>query len=144
MFSRSCFILVALSFCLVANADSEIQARERCSNDFTSCRPKGASAVNAPGIGSSLSTLLVDLLDSINKVQNIKRETDLNFIAKDTRAMTGSICCRLYSNGTLWHPQLTMPTGADGTQCLLLQGYALPFCYVSVFTTRDRSMSEFR
>lgn len=27
---------------------------------------------------------------------------------------------------------LTLFTGADGTQCLLLQGLNLPFCYVSV------------
>ncbi|CAF9905149.1 MAG: hypothetical protein HETSPECPRED_004893 [Heterodermia speciosa] len=101
-------VLILFSLSALITADS-------CNTGFSSCSPDGSSSSGAPAIGSSLSTLYVDILDSINKVQNTRRELGHEDLVLKLRE-AGSLCC------------------ADGTVCLLLQTYNLPFCY-DKFTT---------
>lgn len=128
---------LAIAFCLgtIAVADhARLHVRDDCSNGYTQCSPQGASATNAPAIDSSISGLYVDLLESINEVQNVKRHNDHHF-NMERRDSAGAICCKLERWNRLSDMlKLTPRSGADGTNCLLLQDYELPFCYVSALS----------
>ena len=52
---------------------ADLHIRLSCTDNFSICSPKGASSSGTPAVGASLSTLYVDILDSINKVQNVRR-----------------------------------------------------------------------
>lgn len=110
----------------------ELAIRADCNEGFSRCSPKGAITSGAPAIGDSLSTLYVDLLDSINEVQKVERSIDYEGSVLSSRA-SGTICCinpRLFV--ALRGHKLIHKLGADGTECLLLQSYNIPFCYVRV------------
>lgn len=119
---------------------------EECEKNFSLCSPAGASSVNTPAVGSGLSSLYLDLVDSIQGVQNYKRTVGLDHQIVDhklqPRGSKIGLCCRLAptyhtcSNFDLliqytWI-MLTKPSwsGAIGTNCLLLKDLNLPFCYV--------------
>ena len=87
-FFASCLCAVVLGY------NTKLRPRDDCGSGYTECSPKGASTSGAPTVGSSLSGLYVDLLDSINKVQKMKRneEQPLDIEVRDS---TGSVCCEL-------------------------------------------------
>jgi len=91
-----CYLITALCLMAVALGDhARLHLRENCHDGYTQCSPQGASATDAPAIGSSLSGLYVDLLDSINKVQKYKRD-DKHHFNVEIRASGGAVCCKLH------------------------------------------------
>ncbi|KAL8709454.1 MAG: hypothetical protein Q9220_005837 [cf. Caloplaca sp. 1 TL-2023] len=96
-------------------ASAQLEPRAGCADNYSKCSPKGATSSDAPTVGTALSPLYIDVLNSVNGAKTSKRE--LGGAHEDfrpllvPRASSSSLCC------------------ADGTQCLLLQGFSLPFCY---------------
>ena len=96
MFKHNSFIIVAGSILrLVATDQSGLAPRADCNVNFSECSPKGAVTSGAPAIGDSLSTLYVDLLNSIKNVQNVARDIDEAPSALRVRA-SGSMCCIIF------------------------------------------------
>ena len=96
MFKQSSFIIVFGSILrFVATDQSGLAPRADCNENFSQCSPKGAVTSGAPAIGDSLSTLYVDLLNSINKVQNVARDIDESPSILRGRA-EGSMCCMIF------------------------------------------------
>jgi len=90
------YLITALCLAVVALGDhARLNSRDNCNNGYTQCSPQGAAATDAPAIGSSLSGLYVDLLDSINKVQKVKRD-DNHHLNLEIRASGGAVCCKLH------------------------------------------------
>lgn len=85
---------------------------EECEINFSLCSPTGASSVNTPAVGSELSSLYLDLVDSIQAVQNYKRAVDFDDQIVDhklqPRGSKIGLCCRVtftyhtYSNPDLF------------------------------------------
>ena len=89
------YYLIVLSVRLLpisATDNSGLVVRADCNEIFSRCSPDGATTSDTPAIGNSLSTLYVDLLNSINKVQNVERDLDNKGSVLSIRA-SGSICC---------------------------------------------------
>ncbi|KAL9602640.1 MAG: hypothetical protein Q9179_002471 [Wetmoreana sp. 5 TL-2023] len=127
-----------LSFTLVATiavtASSYLEPRAGCSDNYKKCSPKGAASTSLPTLGTDLSPLYTDLVNSVQGAKKSKRgpseardEFSPLLEARDT---SSNLCCKPPVSGTSPIAGLTVLPGADGTQCLLLQGFNLPFCYV--------------
>ena len=103
-----------------------------CSNDYTLCNPKGASTLDEPPISSALSSLFIDILNTVDDNKNTKQDIVHATNRLEPRLLGGGLCCKLpiFRVGT--ELMLIFSIGTDGTQCLLLQGLNFPFCYVSV------------
>lgn len=85
------------------NTKSQLDPRdEECENNFSLCSPTGASSVNTPAVGSELSSLYLDLVDSIHGIRKHKRTVDLdNQILDHKLQPRGSkigLCCRVASS----------------------------------------------
>ncbi|KAL9579689.1 MAG: hypothetical protein Q9203_006592 [Teloschistes exilis] len=93
---------------ILATASARIEIRAGCNKNYKNCDPKGATSADPPALGSDLSPLYTDLVNSIQGVKTSKRDQIAALL--QPRA-SSNLCC------------------ADGTQCLLLQGLDLPFCY---------------
>ena len=92
------YLITALCLAAVALGDhARLHLRDNCNSGYTQCSPQGASATDAPAIGSSLSGLYVDLLDSINKVQKLKRDDNHQFDI-EIRASAAAVCCKLHKS----------------------------------------------
>ncbi|KAL8923243.1 MAG: hypothetical protein Q9172_003220 [Xanthocarpia lactea] len=108
MLSLSHTFVSVLSFAIVATSGSvRLAPRANCADNFRKCDPKGASSTEAPAVGPELSSLYTDLVNSVNGATKLRRD----FIEASDEL------------GSFLEPR------ADGTQCLLLQGPSLPFCY---------------
>lgn len=71
---------------------------EECEDNFSLCSPTGASSVNTPAVGSELSSLYLDLVDSIQGVHNYKRAADFDGDHKlQPRGSKIGLCCRVAS-----------------------------------------------
>ena len=93
MFRR--LVIISVLFSAVAGDRALLYAREDCQVDYTKCSPKGASASDAPVVGTALSGFFVDLLDSINKVQKHRRDEG-EPLSIQKRAPDGKICCKIH------------------------------------------------
>ncbi|KAL8842885.1 MAG: hypothetical protein Q9170_000289 [Blastenia crenularia] len=102
-------------FAIAVASTSYLEARAGCADNFSKCSPKGASATDTPTVGTGLSPLYTDLLNSVSGVKTSKRDSiqarDRLEPHLEARDSSTNLCC------------------ADGTLCLLLQGLNLPFCY---------------
>ena len=133
MFVGISFTMLLLPFAHVISCDNRLEARTDCNAGYTQCSPNGAMATNEPPVGSGLSTMYVDVVNSVQATGKQKRECRL--VELKERASGGSLCCtstRLMGVKTLVCSRTDVFLGNDGTQCLLLQGYDLAFCYVRV------------
>ncbi|KAI9811055.1 MAG: hypothetical protein M1827_005637 [Pycnora praestabilis] len=88
----------------------ELVARQQCGTNYQQCNPSGVKSDVTPEVGSGLSSLYVDVLDSISGVKR-KRDLEQTSDLLEVRATPKPLCCN------------------DGTLCLLLQDLAIPFCY---------------
>ena len=132
MFPATPLILLLLSYAHVITSDSVLQARADCNTGYTTCSPNGAATTNEPPVGSALSTMYVDVVNSVSSKGKQARDLEDEFAVLQTRAAGGSLCCKsTLIRQTIEH-LLIQFQGTDGTQCLLLQDYNLPFCYVSI------------
>lgn len=93
MFYR--LLVTSLFYAFVVGHYAKLSPRDDCHDSFTRCAPDGASTSNAPAVGDSLSGLYVDILNTINKVQNTKRDEEepLNLRSRDSG---GSVCCKFH------------------------------------------------
>ncbi|KAL8811197.1 MAG: hypothetical protein Q9200_001980 [Gallowayella weberi] len=124
------------SFALIATSGSvRLEPRANCAKNYKKCDPKGATATEAPAIGTDLSQLYPELVNTVNGAKKLKRDFhdqgDEFASLLEPRAPSANLCCKFslatYSDAS--YRMLTLPLGADGTQCLLLQELNLPFCY---------------
>ncbi|MCJ1284637.1 hypothetical protein MMC26_003972 [Xylographa opegraphella] len=107
-------VLLSLVF---PSCASRLKKRQDCGGSDSQCSPAGASSTTVPNLGPGLSTLYVDLLHSINGISAASRRSaseELNVLGRRSGSL--NFCC------------------ANGTDCLVLQGFAIPFCY-DRFTT---------
>ena len=76
-----------------------IAARQNCGSNYSKCSPPGATNTGVPAIGDELSSLYVNVLDSINGVKfNDKRAVDH---MKHVEAMlvvrsSAQVCCEQF------------------------------------------------
>ena len=76
-------------------------ARAACSSSYTSCNPKGAATTNEPPVGTALSPLYVDVVDTLDSANLAKRDAEERARALiESRASGGSLCC----NYLTWRP----------------------------------------
>ena len=95
-------ITLVLASLAVATGSNRLDPRnEECESSFSLCSPTGASSVSTPAVGTGLSSLYLDLVDSIQGVQNYKRTVDLDHQIVDhklqPRASEIGLCCRVAS-----------------------------------------------
>ncbi|KAL8698367.1 MAG: hypothetical protein Q9224_001879 [Gallowayella concinna] len=110
MLSLTQTLVCLASFALIATTGSvRLEPRANCAKNYKKCDPKGASSSEAPTIGTDLSQLYPELVNTVNGAKKLKRDSH------DPRDHLASL----------------LESRAEGTQCLLLQGLNLPFCYVS-------------
>ncbi|KAL8835145.1 MAG: hypothetical protein Q9176_007064 [Flavoplaca citrina] len=121
------FVGVA-SFTIIATTGSvRLEPRASCAENYSKCDPRGADATEPPAIGTDLSSLYADLVNSVNDAAKLKRDfiqaRDELTSPLEPRA-SANLCC------------------ADGTQCRLLQDLSLPFCYLYTRQTDPINQSQ--
>ena len=79
----------------ISAKSSEIHARQDCENNFSKCSPPGATSTSVAEPGSGLSSLYVDLLDSISGVKS-RRNGFSNGDILWARASQTDICCKRF------------------------------------------------
>lgn len=96
MLSVSLTFLTALLLMTVASAQSiSLVARQDCPNNLSKCSPSGATATITPSIGSDLSSLYVNIVNSIGGVKIKVRDTEDHLEVFQRRAPSNSVCCKL-------------------------------------------------
>lgn len=102
-----------------------------CANSYTSCNPQGATATATPTVGGDLLPLYVDLLHSVSGVSKHKRLVERFGDHLGVRDTISGVCCKFVASPErVVNLDVDMHQGAQGTQCLLMQDFNLPFCYV--------------
>lgn len=119
MLSIHSFIL----FTLVLEAcASTVETRDSCRKGYVPCTPKGAS--NA---AEDVVHLYNNLVNSVATASHFRRD------ALQTDRMVeraAPLCCRWRALNPSHVRSLTISTGAEGMQCLLLDVDKVPFCWV--------------
>ena len=87
------FLLLLLSYAHVTACDSNLQGRAACSSSYTACNPKGAATTNEPPVGTGLSSLFVDVVDTLDSAHLAKRDAERARAVIEARASGGSLCC---------------------------------------------------
>lgn len=106
---------------------------QACASSYSSCNPQGATATATPTVGGDLSPLYIDLLHSINGVSKHKRLVERFGDLLGVRDTISGVCCKFVASPDCVVNQDTdIHPGAQGTQCLLIQDFNLPFCYVAL------------
>ncbi|KAL8847462.1 MAG: hypothetical protein Q9198_011230, partial [Flavoplaca austrocitrina] len=68
------FVGVA-SFTNIATTGSvQLEPRASCAENYSKCDPRGADATEPPAIGTDLSSLYADLVNSVNDAAKLKRD----------------------------------------------------------------------
>lgn len=95
MLPSTTFVFLLLSYYthLIACADDALHARGACSSSYTVCNPKGAATTDEPPIGTGISSLFVDVVDTLDSANLAKREAGRRRRVVETRASGGSLCC---------------------------------------------------
>ena len=93
MLPSTAFALLLLSYARVITCDDDLHARAACSSSYTACNPKGAATTNEPPIGTGISSLFVDVVDTLDSAHLAKREAERARGALEARASGGSLCC---------------------------------------------------
>ncbi|KAL8947022.1 MAG: hypothetical protein Q9222_006652 [Ikaeria aurantiellina] len=130
MLSPAPALFAAVTFSAIATITSaHLEPRAGCSDNYSKCSPKGASSSDTPAVGTNLSPLYTDLLSSVNGGQNSKRELGGAHEDFSPLLLPRASSASFGFGNNLVKTELTAVEGVDGTQCLLLQGLSLPFCY---------------
>jgi hypothetical protein len=85
----SLYTLVTL---LAPSQASELVERQNCAASYTACNPAGASTTSVPSVGTGLSQIYVDLLDSITGITAKKRDVITPPDSLQPRSSPG-LCC---------------------------------------------------
>lgn len=94
MLQSTAIFLLLLSYAHIIACDDNLHARAACSSSFTVCNPKGAATTNEPPIGTGISSLFVDVVDTIDSANLAKRDAGRGHGIIETRASGGSLCCK--------------------------------------------------
>lgn len=91
-------LLLTVTVCLssvftIANA-AQLEVRDDCDGNFSLCSPNGASSTDAPAVGDEMSSLLADLLSSVQGLKKGKRSVEPLDQVLDVRSSQVSFCCR--------------------------------------------------
>ncbi|KAL8800121.1 MAG: hypothetical protein Q9182_005394 [Xanthomendoza sp. 2 TL-2023] len=87
------------SFALIATTGSvRLEPRANCAKNYKRCEPKGATATEAPAVGTGLSQLYPELVNSVNGAKKLKRDShdpteDLVSLL-EPRAPSANLCCK--------------------------------------------------
>ncbi|KAL8783810.1 MAG: hypothetical protein Q9213_004356 [Squamulea squamosa] len=112
-----------VSFAIIATTGSvRLEPRANCANNYRKCDPKGASATEPPAVGTGLSSLYTDLVNSVNGANKLRRDIgepseELRFFL-EPRSSTGQIVSGAYSPASGGQANLINGdyTLADGTK----------------------------
>lgn len=136
MFCVVHFFVLAMFLLLTNTCAVGIVHREPCAENFTPCSLPGATSSIVPAVGDALSGLYYDLVSSVNP-QPVIRDVAVNQPAHQTRDTHATICCES-QDGCSSRYITHIISGAQGTECRLLQSYNLAFCWVSSSFVRRR------
>jgi hypothetical protein len=110
-------MLFTLYSAVVVVAANGLFQRDTCATGLVQCQPSGAKSDTPGPIGDALSSLYIDLLETVGKTSTkSRRELQQLTGLLAVRAASSPVCCQ------------------ESTQCLLLVDYDVPFCY-DKFTT---------
>ena len=93
MLPPTTFLLLLLSCVHITVCDDRLYARAACSSSYTSCNPKGAATTTEPPVGTGLSSLYVDVVDTIDSAHLAKRDAERARAVIEARAPGGNLCC---------------------------------------------------
>lgn len=94
MFYQASLTLLVLVSARAVVCDDTLQARADCSSGYSKCSPKGAATTPEPAVGSGLSGLYVDIVNSVKGSPNVARDLGLEVAELiEARAASGSLCC---------------------------------------------------
>ena len=81
------YLLFLLSFVHIIGCNNALEARA------TRCSPSGAMATDEPPIGNALSTMYVDVVNSVQTKGKQTRNLESDLVEVLERAAGGSLCC---------------------------------------------------
>ena len=93
MLPPTTFILLFLSCAHLIACHDPLYARAACSSSYTACNPKGAATTNEPPVGTALSSLFVDVVNTLDSANLAKRDAERARALIESRASGGSLCC---------------------------------------------------
>ena len=93
MLPPTTFILLFLSCAHLIVCHDPLHARAACSSSYTACNPEGAATTNEPPVGTALSSLFVDIVDTLDSANLAKRDAERARALIESRASGGSLCC---------------------------------------------------
>ena len=91
--SSLAFVTSLFTIVLVCVNSHQLVARQNCADNYNKCSPPGATATDTPTIGSGLSSLYVNILDSISGVKLDVRGLKEVREHVQPRAPSISVCC---------------------------------------------------
>lgn len=100
MLPSTTILLLLLSYAHIIACDDTLHPRAACSSSYTVCNPKGAATTNEPPIGTGISSLFVDVVDTLHSAKVAKREAGQDTGVIETRASAGSLCCEYLASMT--------------------------------------------
>lgn len=89
------FLITILLTSLVSAHSPSLVARQDCANNYSKCSPSGATATNTPSIGGELSSLYVNIVNSISGIKVKARDVNDGPDILQARAPSNSVCCKL-------------------------------------------------
>lgn len=87
------FAVLLLSYAHVTACNGNLHPRAACSSSYTACNPKGAATTNEPPVGTGLSSLFIDVVDTLDSANLAKRDAERARGEIEARASGGSLCC---------------------------------------------------
>ena len=87
------YLLFLLSFVHIIGCNNALEARANCNSGYTRCSPSGAMATDEPPIGNALSTMYVDVVNSVQTKGKQTRNLESDLVEVLERAAGGSLCC---------------------------------------------------
>lgn len=88
------FAVLLLSYAHVTACNGNLHARAGCSSSYTACKPKGAATTSEPPVGTGLSSLFVDVVDTLDSAKLARRDAERAREIIEARASGGSLCCK--------------------------------------------------
>ena len=90
-------VVTTLSFiATIVHGDTfQLGERQDCGSSYSKCSPSGAAATSIPDVGSALSSIYLDLLDSISGVKITKRMAQQTADILGARSPSANVCCKL-------------------------------------------------
>ncbi|KAL8681036.1 MAG: hypothetical protein Q9186_002809 [Xanthomendoza sp. 1 TL-2023] len=124
MLSLTQTLVCLASFALIATTGSvRLEPRANCAKNYKKCDPKGASSSEAPTIGTDLSQLYPELVNTVNGAKKLKRDShdprDHLASLLESRATSANLCCKFFLSAHLPTPDnyttnYFLPGGSTG------------------------------